>query len=261
MNETRLILALIFLLISIFLIAGIIESNLIGNSSEDGLSEIKYSEIECFYNRSMMVIFNPNAEKIDNVTIEMASNFGKEFYIVNREILPDKLINITLGDCLKNYDYLKITWYYNGKKYADMFNGTKAAIFQIKEEAEVSSQNESETIIEDYPVHPNPEDCLNLVAYFKNFCYANATVIDDIYNFCYTNVPEINAIKYDFCYADVAEIRNDTKYCEFVEDPEIRVFCIARVELDEEKCDEINDYELKKECIRSLGQKKEWFGE
>lgn len=83
---------------------------------------------------------------------------------------------------------------------------------------------------ENYPVHPEPEDCKKLVTIAKSFCYA-----------------------------DVAEIKNDIMLCEKVTNQEIKIFCIAKLELNEEKCKKIMDKDLREECIRAINQKREWL--
>ena len=84
---------------------------------------------------------------------------------------------------------------------------------------------------ESYPLHPIPEDCEKLKTGVQNFCYA-----------------------------DVAEITGNMSYCERIWDPDIKKFCIARGELDENKCKYIEDEGLREECVFSINLKKKWLG-
>ncbi|MCD6368086.1 MAG: hypothetical protein J7L45_03310 [Candidatus Aenigmarchaeota archaeon] len=84
---------------------------------------------------------------------------------------------------------------------------------------------------ETYPEHPRIEDCEKLKTGVQNFCYA-----------------------------DVAEITGEKSYCEKIWDPEIKSFCIARLDLNEEGCKYIKDKGLKDECLFSINLKKKWMG-
>lgn len=66
--------------------------------------------------------------------------------------------------------------------------------------------------------------------------------------------------KRDFCLSDVAEINSNLSLCEIIFDPDIKIFCIARVLLNETMCGEIKEKGLRGACLESIEMKKEWLG-
>jgi len=66
--------------------------------------------------------------------------------------------------------------------------------------------------------------------------------------------------KRDFCLSDVAEINSDLAPCNMIGDPDIKIFCVARVLLNETMCEDIKEEGLRGACLESIGMKKEWLG-
>jgi len=66
--------------------------------------------------------------------------------------------------------------------------------------------------------------------------------------------------KRDFCLSDVAEINSDLAPCDMIGDPDIKIFCKARVLLNESMCGAIKEEGLRGACLESIGMKKEWLG-
>jgi len=68
-----------------------------------------------------------------------------------------------------------------------------------------------------------------------------------------------NTSKRDFCIGDAAEMTNNIGLCYEINSPEIKVFCIARISLNETMCEDIQEEGLKEACSKSIAMKKEWL--
>lgn len=101
--------------------------------------------------------------------------------------------------------------------------------FQIPEEEPAYEPQEPITnLSESYPEHPKTlEDCEN-------------------------------TSKRDFCIGDAAEITNDISLCYEIHDPDIEVYCIARISSNEIMCEEIIDDGLREACLESIHLKGTW---
>jgi len=91
----------------------------------------------------------------------------------------------------------------------------------------ISKPCNNESIFETYPAEPTIKNCENMTT-----------------------------CRYNFCFADVAEITKNLTVCNMIFDPEIRVFCIAKVTLNSTKCLDVNDTMLKDACLESIEMKK-----
>lgn len=67
-----------------------------------------------------------------------------------------------------------------------------------------------------------------------------------------------NTSKKSFCIGDVAEITNNISLCYEIDDPEIKIFCIARISMDENLCMKIGEEGLKGACLESIDLKRSW---
>jgi hypothetical protein len=67
-----------------------------------------------------------------------------------------------------------------------------------------------------------------------------------------------NASQRDFCLDDAAEMNNNISACYGIADPDVRVFCTARISLNETLCAQVSDEGLKKACIESILLKLAW---
>lgn len=81
-------------------------------------------------------------------------------------------------------------------------------------------------IVETYPTEPKLEDC-----------------------------EKMQTSRINFCFADVAEITNNVTLCEKIFDPQIKIFCVAKVMLNSTKCLDIHDTSLKESCLESIAMK------
>ena len=84
----------------------------------------------------------------------------------------------------------------------------------------------NETFFETYPAEPKIEDCEKMQT-------------------CRSNL----------CFADVAEITNNLTICEKIFDPDIKVFCVAKVIVNSTKCLDVNDTGLREVCLESIEMK------
>ena len=67
-----------------------------------------------------------------------------------------------------------------------------------------------------------------------------------------------NTSRVDFCLSDVAEINSDSGICEMIRDPGIKIFCMAKVLLNETLCYEIGEEGLEGSCLESIAMKRRW---
>ncbi|MCD6226804.1 MAG: hypothetical protein J7J93_03365 [Candidatus Aenigmarchaeota archaeon] len=111
---------------------------------------------------------------------------------------------------------------------------------KIKTSQEIEDVSPETTILEqencikyeELPEHPTLQDC-------ENVC---------------------DPIKKNFCINDVAEINNNITLCKTIPDNEIKIFCIARISLNETMCYDLIDKGLIGSCLESINLKKEWLG-
>ena len=67
-----------------------------------------------------------------------------------------------------------------------------------------------------------------------------------------------NTSKRDFCVGDMAEITDNIDLCYEINDPDIRVFCIARMSLNKTMCNEVGEEGLRGACLESINLKETW---
>ncbi|UCG95296.1 MAG: hypothetical protein JSV92_04620 [archaeon] len=203
------------------------------SSLEESGCPINYGEIKCFYGRAVMPVFNPGVHEIKSIELEIPTKIGRDIYQTDDleasqlETIVLKSLNCPITD--DGSSGIKIRWCCSDACYETEFSRKESKNFDIREtDVELESFVQIE---ETYPLHPEPEDCRELIS------------------------------KRDFCYADVAEIRGDISFCEKISDTDIYIFCRAKVNLSEAGCYGIENEELKNECIRSVRQKKKWLVE
>ena len=204
-----------------------------GISSRESICPLKYGMIECLQGRGIILFFNPSNMTIENISVETSIDpKGKLIYENKRQLKFNETNYIITKNC--NPQNIQIKWCCREECYETKFNESEIGDVQIEEMAKMANLTLPTTTIlpeESYPPHPIPEDCERLKTSVKNFCYA-----------------------------DVAEISGNITYCEKIWDPDIKRFCIARGELDENKCKYIEDNGLRNECIFSINLKKKWLG-
>ena len=66
--------------------------------------------------------------------------------------------------------------------------------------------------------------------------------------------------KRDFCIDDLAEMTGNITLCSKINDPDIGVFCRARLLPDEGMCRNVVDSGLRETCLESIKMKKNWTG-
>jgi len=213
------------------------------NAKEFIVSELKKTTNVSFYVEP--VSFIGSTDSGGHITLRCFASPSN--YVSNVSLWVGKCKNKTNG-CTKSIDYKwllnRVKMNYNETsgyyEYEWVINASKGDIIGSTCLVEYLTGNFSNwgnsfplfiVSKETYPGHPRPEDCEKLKTGVQNFCYA-----------------------------DLAEITGDKSYCEKIWDPEIKSFCIARLDLNEEECKYIIDEGLRDECVFSINLKEKWMG-
>ena len=211
---------------------------------------IEYGKGECIDGFLRIPFYNSGIKDITRIKITVP--FGTETNItlpadfnVNEPLVSGKTGVLGLVPCEKeiSIDNFDIQWCCGDECHTSKMNSPQKNVsIEDKEKLgegvlidELLIQNETgyPESDETYPPHPKLSDCEKITD------------------------PEKTGTR-NFCLSDVAEIESNSDICEFINDPDIKKFCIARVSLDKTLCGEIIDEGLKGACFENIDLKAEW---